>query len=261
MIGAIIGDIVGSRFELNNNKSKDFEFFTNDDSVTDDSILTLAVSKAIMKSNDYKEDLKSKTIYYLKDFARKYPTAGYGYRFFKWANGEDILPYNSYGNGSAMRISPIVMIARSREKLIDLSDIVSSVTHNHPEGIKGARATALAIYLAKIGKSKEDIKFEIEKEYYDLNFSIEHIRYNYRFSSKCQDTVPHAIVAFLESENFEDAIRLAISLGGDSDTIAAITGSIAEQYYTIPKWIKEKSLTYLDSYLFGIFNKWEAFIK
>ncbi len=260
MIGAIIGDIVGSRFELNNNKSKDFQFFTKDNSLTDDSILTLAVSKAIMECNDYKEDLKSKTIYYLKDFARKYPTAGYGYRFFNWANSEDLLPYNSFGNGSAMRISPIAAIAKSKDEVIYFSDIVSSVTHNHPEGIKGARAVALAIYLAKIGKSKDEIKSEIEKDYYDLNFSIEDIRYNYRFSSKCQDTVPHAIVAFLESENFEDAIRLAISLGGDSDTIAAITGSIAECYYNVPKWMKDKALSYLDPFLLNIYNKWKSYI-
>lgn len=261
MIGAIVGDIVGSRFELNNIKSKEFELFTQFNRVTDDSILTLAVSKAIMESKDNLVDLEKTTINYLKTFAKKYPNAGYGSRFIDWVNSVNFLPYNSYGNGSAMRISPIADVAKSKEEVILLSDIISSVTHNHPEGIKGARATAISIYLAKIGKPKDEIKSEIENEYYNLHFCIDEIREDYKFSSKCQDSVPQAIVAFLESKDFEDAIRIAISLGGDSDTIAAITGSIAEQYYNVPKWIKNKALKYLDKEQLDIYYKWEEFIK
>ena len=275
LIGAIIGDIVGSRFEFNNHRSKEFELFTDECNVTDDSIMTLAVAKAIMEtgknlkllSNDSKNNyyyyklLKSMTIRYMQEIGRKYPRCGYGGMFVRWIFSDNPMPYYSFGNGAAMRISPVGFIAPTEDEARKLSETITAVTHNHKEGMKGAEATVISIYMAKNGASKEEIRQKINKSYYKLNFTIDEIRDTYEFNETCKETVPQAIVAFLESKSFEDAIRIAISVGGDSDTLAAITGSIAEAYYGVPEDIKEKALTYLDEELRSIYDEWCEFIK
>jgi ADP-ribosylglycohydrolase len=271
LIGVIIGDIVGSRFEFNNHRSKDFELFTDECQVTDDSIMTIAVAKAIMETekrikpllyervnnnNDYYSLFETMAIKYMQEIGRKYPYCGYGGMFGRWIFSDNPMPYNSYGNGAAMRISPVGFIAITDYEARELSKIVTSTTHNHPEGIKGAEATAVAIFMAKRGFSKEEIFHKINKNYYNLDFTIDEIRDTYEFNETCQETVPQAIVAFFESTSFEEAIRTAVSLGGDSDTLAAITGSIAEAYYGVPEDIKEKALTYLDEELRSIYDEW-----
>ncbi len=275
MIGAIIGDIVGSRFEFNNHRNKDFELFAEDCQVTDDSIMTLAVAKAIMETNkkikpslggnDYDSDyyslLEKQTIKYMQQIGRKYPNCGYGGMFSKWVFSDEPRPYNSFGNGAAMRISPVGFAARSESEACRLSEVVTGVTHDHEEGIKGAAATVVAIYMAKSGFAKSEIRNKIISSYYSLNFTIDGIRDSYQFNETCQDTVPQAMEAFLESTSFEDAIRNAISIGGDSDTLAAITGAVAEAYYGVPDELKEKALSYLDDELRSIFNDWSEFIS
>ena len=270
MIGAIIGDIVGSRFEFNNHRSKEFVLFTDHCQVTDDSIMTLAVAKAIMEAekvkgpsikgceygSDYYSLVESMTVKYMQEIGGKYPNCGYGGMFSGWVFSKDPQPYNSFGNGAAMRISPVGFAARTEGEAIRLSKAVTKVTHNHEEGIKGAEATAVAIFMAQRAFTKGEIKDKINSCYYPLDFKIDEIRDSYQFNETCQETVPQAIEAFLESNSFEDAIRTAISLGGDSDTLAAITGAIAEAYYGVPDGIKEKALTYLDRELRAIYNEW-----
>ena len=268
MLGAIIGDIVGSRFEFNNYRKKDFELFTNDCKVTDDSIMTIAVAKAIMETeklinpsssrnrldDNYCLLLEKMAIKYMQKIGRKYPDSGYGGMFSRWIFSDNPKPYNSFGNGAAMRISPVVYIASTECEVYKLSEVVTGVTHNHEEGLKGAEATAMAVYMARCGHSKDEIKNKIINNYYPLDFTIDEIRNTYRFNETCQGTVPQAIEAFLESTSFEDAIRVAISVGGDSDTLAAITAGIAEAYYGVPANIKEKALSYLDDCLLSIYN-------
>lgn len=271
LFGAIIGDIVGSRFEVYAHKSKQFELFTDECRATDDSMMTIAVAKALMDaektmqegSNDseryYYQVLRETAIQAMQEIGRKYPDRGYGGMFAKWIFSDEPQPYQSFGNGSAMRISPVAYVAQTEEELRKLSKIVTEVTHNHPEGLKGAEATALAIFMARTGSTKEEIFSKISEEYYSLDFTLDEIRDSYTFDATCQGSVPQAIVAFLESTSFEDAIRNAISLGGDSDTLAAITGSIAEAYYGIPKQIKENALSYLDDELIAICREWITF--
>ena len=266
MLGAIIGDIVGSRFEFNNFRSKDFALFTEKNEATDDSIMTLAVADAIMKTN--REETKAEQVDVLLEKAvvtsmqgigRMYPFCGFGGMFYQWVFSSNPKPYNSFGNGAAMRISPVGFIAKSEEEAIRISKAITSVTHNHKEGIKGAEATVVAIYMARQGCSKEQIRERINREYYGLDFTMDEIRHSYQFNETCQETVPQAIQAFLESTSFEDAIRTAISVGGDSDTLAAITGGIAQAYYGIPKDIEKQALTYLDSNLRSIYDRWIEF--
>lgn len=244
MLGAIIGDIVGSRFEWNNYRSKDFIFFHENSHMTDDSIMTIAIAKAILSSKPDRSDLGEKAIYYMRYFGHKYPNHDYGGMFSDWLMTANPKPYNSFGNGAAMRVSACGFVAKSLEDANLLSKLVTEVTHNHPEGIKGAEATTVAIYLARTGHTIPQIREYINKNYYNLNFSLDEIRDTYQFNETCRDSVPQAIEAFLESESFEDAIRNAISIGGDSDTIAAITGGIAEAYYGIPENIREKAMKY-----------------
>lgn len=251
MIGAIIGDIVGSRFEFNNHKSKDFELFHKDCDITDDSIMTLAIMDAILNCHGDYSNLSEETVKSMVYFGKKYPDpmGAYGRLFNKWLNSKDHKPYYSYGNGAAMRVSPCGLIARSHRQSQALSKKVTQVTHNHPEGLKGAEAVSVCIYIAKDGpeyNSKYDIGNYISRHYYDLDFTLDYIRPTYKFYSSCQNSVPVAIEAFLESTDFEDAIRNAVSVGGDSDTIAAITGSIAGAYYGIPDDIFAKAMTYFD---------------
>jgi len=226
LIGAIIGDIVGSRFEFNNHRSKDFELFTDECFVTDDSIMTLAVAKAIMEtcrtfessvvtsgfSDEFYSVLERNTIRYMQEIGRKYPNCGYGSRFYQWIFSQNPQPYGSFGNGAAMRISPVGFAARSKEEAVKMSKVVTSVSHNHAEGIKGAEATVIAIFMARTGSSKEEIRSRITRDYYELDFTLDEIRDTYEFDETCQGTVPQAIEAFLESTSFEDAIRNAYLL-------------------------------------------------
>lgn len=257
MIGAIIGDIVGSRFEWNNIKNKEFELLNYKCFFTDDSIMSLAIAKAILECKSDYADLSKKTIYWMQKIGRKYPNCGYGGSFYDWIYSDNPSPYNSYGNGAAMRVSACGLVAKSIEEAITLSRKVTEISHNHPEGIKGAEATAVAIYLAKSGVNILDIRDYINDNYYPMNFKLDDIRASYQFNETCQETVPQAIEAFLESNNFEDAIRNAISIGGDSDTIAAITGSIAEAYYGVPTGIRKHALTFLDEELLTILIEFE----
>lgn len=251
LLGAIIGDIVGSVYEWNNIKTKDFPIFTPKCFFTDDTVMTLAIAEGLMNGGNADAFIEA-----MKKYGHLYPDAGYGGRFGNWLFSEDKSPYNSWGNGSAMRVSPVAWMFDTLSEVEEFAEASAAVTHNHPEGIKGAQATATAIFLARKGKSKDDIKAYIEFKYgYDLNRTLDEIRPSYRFNESCQETVPEAIIAFLESVDFEDAIRNAISLGGDSDTLAAITGSIAEAAYPVPMEIKEKALAILDEPLLNIYRR------
>ena len=248
IFGAIIGDIVGSIYEFNNIKSKKFQFWNPKAYFTDDTVMTIAVYDAIsIYKSDPSVDLKSLLVDKMRFYGKKYPHCSYGMRFNLWLNG-DYGPYNSFGNGAAMRVSAAGYFAESLEEARQLARTSAAVTHNHPEGIKGAESVATGIYLALSGESKAVIADAL-KEYWDLDFSLNEVRSDYEFDETCQGTVPHAIVAFLESENFEDSIRNAISLGGDSDTLAAITGSIAGAYYGLTNDMLEQASSYLDEYL------------
>ena len=260
MLGAIIGDIVGSRFEWNNYRAKDFEFFTPECFATDDSIMTLAIAKALMESKPDYSDLGTQAVHWMQKIGRPYPHCGYGGRFWDWIYSNTPLPYNSFGNGAAMRVSACGFVAHSLEEAKALSKAVTEVTHNHPEGIKGAEATTVAIYLARTGIDKAQIREIIDREYYPMNFTLDEIRETYLFNETCQNTVPQALMAFFESTDFEDAIRNAISIGGDSDTLAAITGGVAEAYYTVPEEIREAAISYFDHRLLELFNCWQNFI-
>ena len=235
MTGAIAGDIIGSVYEFDNIKTTDFPLFTNESDYTDDTIMTVAVADWLLNGGDLAKVMQR----YGREYP--YPTGGYGGRFSGWLREKDPLPYNSWGNGSAMRVSAVGWMFDSLEKTLEVAKETAVVTHNHPEGIKGAQATAAAIYLARTGKSKQDIKLYIETTFsYDLGRTCDEIRPFYRFNESCQGTVPEAIIAFLDSSDFEDAIRLAVSLGGDSDTLACITGGIAEAFYGIPEDIEKQ---------------------
>lgn len=269
MIGAIIGDIAGSRFEFNNHRSKEFDLLTDSCSVTDDSIMTLAVARAILEASKampsgtdgFYAALSELTVKYLREIGRRYPRCGFGGRFYRWIFSDNPQPYNSFGNGAAMRISPAGFIAKTEREAVRLSQTITAVTHNHAEGIKGAEATTVAIMMARRGALKSEIRQRIARDYYPLEFTIDEIRPTYRYHASCQETVPQAIEAFLESDSFEDAIRTAISLGGDSDTLATITGSIAEAYYGVPADLKEAALGYLDDELRAIYDEWERFCR
>lgn len=250
--GAVIGDIVGSLYEFNNIKSKDFPFWAENAFFTDDTVMTIALYMSILQhKKDKKQNFKRIFVWHMQKLGRKYPNLSYGFRFGNWLESNNPLPYNSYGNGSAMRVSAAAFLADSLKEAIQYARESAEVTHNHPYGVTGAVSIAIGIYMAKNGNSKKQIKDELSK-YWDLNFTLDEIRPYYKFDETCQGTVPQSIVAFLESENFEDAIRNSISIGGDSDTIAAITGSLAEAYYGIPTEMKQKVLFYLDDYLKGI---------
>jgi ADP-ribosylglycohydrolase len=239
ILGAIAGDIIGSVFEWHNVKRTDIQMFGNGTNFTDDSVLTFATMYSILHDVDY-------TIAYQK-YARNFPNRGYGGFFNAWIHSAFPRPYNSFGNGSAMRVSPVGWAYDSLQDVMQQAKRSAEVTHDHPEGIKGAQATATAVFLARNGSGKADIKKYIQNTFgYDLERRIDDIRPIYKFNETCQETVPEAIIAFLESEDYENAIRLAISIGGDSDTVACITGGIAEAYYKeIPGWIVENVLRLL----------------
>ena len=251
MIGAIVGDIVGSIYEFDNIKTKDFILFDKSCIFTDDTIMTIAVGEVLSQYNRTQsaELLKKNLIANMHKYGALYHNAGFGGRFLDWLEAKNTKPYYSCGNGSAMRVSAVGWYAKTLTEAEELALITAEVTHNHPEGIKGAKAVAAAIFLAKVGVNKEAIKEYIESNYYDLNFTLDEIRLEYEFEETCQKSVPQALEAFFESTSFEDAIRNAISIGGDSDTVAAITGSIAEAYYGIDEDIRETALSFLDDYL------------
>ena len=257
MLGAIIGDIAGSRFEWNNQKTKDFELFTGRCRPTDDSIMTIAIAKAILDSEGDLAKLEQNTVKYMQQFGRRYPDAGYGERFYDWIFTKEPQPYNSFGNGAAMRVSPCGFAAGTLQEAKALARAVTKVTHNHPKGMKAAEAVAVAIFLARNGKKLAEIREHIEQHYYKINFTLDEIRPSYRFDVTCQGSVPQAFEALFESTGFEDAIRNAISIGGDSDTIAAITGGMAEAYYGIPLTIRDKALLFLNDDLLKIVHSFE----
>ena len=229
MFGALVGDIVGSFYEFNNAKSKEFSFFNSSTRFTDDSVLTLAISRYFLKFST--QENKGELINIVKDTTRKYINAGYGPSFLRWINNDSSLPYNSYGNGAGMRVSPVAYVASSLEEAIKLSDFVTSITHNHPEGIKGAKSIATSIYLLLHGASKKEIKEYVEKNYYSLDFDYEDLVKNYKFEISCQKSIPQAIYLFLISKDYVDALKNAISIGGDSDTISDMVLALSEAYY------------------------------
>lgn len=257
MLGALIGDIVGSRFDRNNIKTKEFDFLTYRCFVTDDSIMSLAIAKAILDCNEDYNKLSRLAVSCMQEIGRPYPDCGYGGMFEQWMYSDNPKPYNSFGNGAAMRVSACGFAATSLDEARLLSRKVTEVTHNHPEGMKGAEATTVAIYLAKTGKNILEIRDYINDNYYPMDFTLDGIRDSYKYNLTCQDTVPQAIMAFLESTGFEDAIRNAVSIGGDSDTLAAITGGIAEAYYGIPAEIRKHAITFLDERLMKILVDFE----
>jgi ADP-ribosylglycohydrolase len=250
MIGAVIGDIIGSRFEFNNHRSEDFTLFTEESKVTDDTILTIATADCLLYNKEYAK------IYQL--YAQKYPNGNYGGMFSKWMYTSEPKPYGSFGNGSGMRVSPVGWFYSNPEDTLKEAEKSAVVTHNHPEGIKGAQSIALAIYLARMGSSKEEIKSAIESKFkYTLDFQLDSLRKINKFDETCQVTVPQSIYCFLISNSFEDAIRKAISIGGDSDTIACMTGGIAEAFY---KMIPEDILATAEKVIPLEFWKiWEEF--
>ncbi|HFU3813103.1 TPA: ADP-ribosylglycohydrolase family protein [Streptococcus suis] len=252
MFGAIVGDVIGSRFEGRDIKSKDFDLFHPNCRFTDDSVMTAAVAASFLGLNEPFDDLEVALVLNMKDFGKLYPRAGYGPQFKKWIESKDSEPYNSFGNGSAMRVSACGHVGKSLEETLTLAERVASVTHNHPEGIKGAQAVAGAIFLARTGKNKEEIRQFVTDNFYNLDFTLDAIRPSYQFDSSCQGSVPQAIVAFLEADDFEDAIRNAVSLGGDSDTLAAIAGSIAEPFFGIPEEIVYRTTDYLPSLIMEV---------
>lgn len=249
MLGAIVGDIIGSRFEFNPHKSCDFELFNPACRFTDDTVLTLATAAALL------DQLPFDLCY--RDFHQRYPRAGYGERFSCWAESGSKQPYNSFGNGSTMRIAPVAWVSDDLATLFDVATRSAAVTHNHPEGLKGALAVASAIFLARKGAGKIEIQDFIEDRFsYDLRRPLELIRPAYSFEVSCQKSVPEALCCFLESDDFISAIRLAVSLGGDSDTQAAIAGSVAEAFYgRVPSWVLEKALPYFDPFLLELCHR------
>ncbi|MCR4666022.1 MAG: ADP-ribosylglycohydrolase family protein [Desulfovibrio sp.] len=261
MIGAIIGDIVGSPYEFNNITKKTFPLFSKDSTFTDDTIMTIAVYDGIRHADGKIELLQDCLIDSMHDYGRRYPSS-YGGRFAEWLRTRSRVPYMSFGNGSAMRVSPVAWLFNTLEDVEFYAERTASVTHNHPEGIKGAQAVASAIFKARTGSSKNEIRSFIEDRYgYDLSKKLDEIRQTYSFNETCQGSVPEAITAFLESTDFEDCLRSAVSIGGDSDTIAAIAGSIAEGFYdAIPHRIMKKAMTYLDAALLERVEDFRAYL-
>jgi ADP-ribosylglycohydrolase len=259
MLGAIAGDIIGSPYEFCNTKSPAFDLFTPQSRFTDDSVMTLAVAKWLVEDEAH-------TIHYLiycmQDLGNRYPRAGYGGNFMAWLREDEPQPYNSWGNGAAMRVSPVGLYAKTLDEALAMAAITASVSHNHPEGVKGAQAIAVCVFLCKEGKSKQEIKEYVEKTfYYNLSRRIYDIRPIYNFDVSCQGSVPEAIIAFLEGDSFETVIRLAVSLGGDSDTIACMAGAIAACMYPIPRNIAERCDSILTDDLREIKNRFNDLVS
>ena len=253
LMGAICGDIIGSFYEVWSTKDHDFEIYWNASKFTDDTVMSIAIADWLMKGGDLRETLQY--------WGNRYPGAGYGGMFFRWLRTKDPQPYNSFGNGSAMRVSPVGCAFDTLEETLQKAKKSAVVTHNHPEGVKGAQATAAAIFLARTGKTKEEIKDYISETFgYDLNRTCDQIRPGYKFDVTCQGSVPESIICFLESKDYEDCVRLAVSMGGDSDTMGAIAGSIAAAYYgEIPEAILEKCKEKLPDNIREIVDEFKRF--
>jgi len=262
MYGAILGDIIGSPYEFDRgSKTKDFPLFSRCSEFTDDTVMTIAVAEAFLDMQFAEEDdvTRDRLISYLQEWGRRYPHAGYGLRFSRWLRDKYPEPYNSWGNGSAMRVSAVGWLFDDLQMTRAMARLSASVTHNHPEGIKGAEATASAIFLARTGSTKEEIKAYIEENFhYDLSRSCDEIRPDYYHVESCQETVPEAITAFLEGQSFEDVIRTAVSLGGDCDTLTCIAGSIAEAFYGVPEELKAECRKRLPENLLDVLQRFDA---
>lgn len=263
MLGAILGDIVGSPYEFDRSpKIKDFgPLFIRNSMYTDDSVMTIAVADALLKAGPEAEEgvMKQALIDSMHFWGKKYPNAGYGGRFYYWVLEDGTEPYNSWGNGSAMRVSSVGWLYDSLEKTREVAKITAEVTHNHPEGIKGAESTAAAIYLARTGATKEEIKDYIIKEFgYNLSRTLDEIRPTYHHVESCQQTVPEAITTFLEGNDFEDVVRCAVSLGGDCDTLTCIASGIGEAYYGVPEEYKKETLNRMEQDMVQVY---EAFLR
>ncbi|MCY2994412.1 MAG: ADP-ribosylglycohydrolase family protein [Planctomycetota bacterium] len=248
MIGAIAGDIIGSVYEGAGTKTKLFPLFGPYNRFTDDTVLTVAVAESILRESDLVD--------VLHDYFHRYPQAGYGGAFIEWAVQRRRAPYNSWGNGSAMRVSSVGFAYDGLDDVMQHAERTAAVTHSHPEGIRGAQATAVAIYLARTGSDKQAIRRHLVEVFgYELSTPLDAIRETYEFDISCQGSVPQSIVAFLEAEDFEDAIRNAISLGGDADTMACIAGGIAEAYWGVPQEMEQQALSYLDGHLRSVVDE------
>ena len=261
MIGAIIGDMVGAPYEFDQgDKTKDFPLWDKGSQFTDDSVMTLAVADALLEAGDQEEDaFKRVLVYSMQHWGRKYPHAGYGGMFVHWLKDKDPKPYWSFGNGSAMRVSSVGWFYPTLEKTREVARWTAEVTHNHPEGVKGAEATASAIFMARHGETKEAIKAYIAREFgYDLSRTCDEIRPAYHHVETCQQTVPEAITAYMEGRDFEDVIRTAVSLGGDCDTLTCIAGSIAEASYGVPAEIRAEAESRLSAELREILGRFET---
>ena len=263
MYGAIIGDIIGSRFEFDRgNKSKDFTLFAKNCEFTDDSVMTAAVAEALMEAGPDADEktVKQALIRYMKKWGSDYPDAGYGARFISWVLTDDPEPYGSYGNGSGMRVSPAGWLYNTLERTREVARWTSEVTHNHPEGIKGAESTAAAIFLARNGASKDEIREYLESEFgYDLSRSLDEIRPGYHHVEDCMHTMPEAFECFLESESYEDCIRNVMYIGGDTDTLAAIAGAVAEAFWGIPEDIISQAKAFISEDIEDVVRKFEAY--
>lgn len=265
MYGAILGDIIGSPYEFDlGEKTKDFPLFSKHSTYTDDSIMTIAVADALLKARPTStaEDIKALLIRRMQYFGKRYPNAGYGCRFMGWLSMDTPMPYNSYGNGSAMRVSSVGWLFNDLSTVLSMARLSAEVTHNHPEGIKGAQATASVIFLSRTGCKKEEIKTFVENQFgYDLSRSCDEIRPSYHHVESCQKTVPEAITAFLEGTDFEDVIRTAVSLGGDCDTLTCIAGSMAEAFYGVPEYLKKEVQNRLPRNLLQVLQHFEERIS
>lgn len=249
MFGAVLGDIIGSRFEFDRGgKTKDFKLFTGEDEFTDDSVMTAGVAQGLINAgkDSTEKEIKKSLIKSMQKFGRRYPYAGYGARFIDWVHTDNPEPYNSWGNGSAMRVSAAGWLYDSLERTLDVARWTAEVSHNHPEGIKGAQCTAAVIYLSRIGKSKEEIKDYVIREFeYDLHESLDEMRRRHRHDESCMDSLPKALVSFFEGNSYEDVVRNSVSLGGDTDTLAAIAGAMAEGMYEIPESILREGIGFI----------------
>lgn len=265
MYGAILGDIIGSPYEFDGgNKTKEFPLFVEESTYTDDSVMTLAVAQAFLDAQpgDPIEYQRKLLVYRMQQFGRTFPYAGYGGMFCMWLFTDDPQPYNSFGNGAAMRVSSAAWLFDDLQTVRKMARLSAEVSHDHPEGLKGAEATASAIFLARTGASKEQIKAYVTEEFgYDLSRTCDEIRPDYYHVETCQGTVPEAITAFLEGESFEDVIRTAVSLGGDCDTLTAIAGSIAEGFYGVPEALKQACRAKLPPNLLKVLQQFDAFLE
>lgn len=265
MYGAILGDMIGSPYEFDaGNKTKEFPLFSKHSTYTDDTVMTIAVAHAFLISGLHAADeaLRPQLVTSMRKFGKLFPRAGYGLRFWRWLHSWHPKPYSSFGNGSAMRVSSVAWLYSDLPSVRHAARISAEVTHNHPEGIKGAEATASAIFLSRTGHSKEEIKAYITREFdYDLSRSCDEIRPGYHHVQSCQETVPEAITAFLEGTDFVDIVRTAVSLGGDCDTLAAIAGSIAEGMYGIPEDLKQECRERLPQELLNILLQFENVLQ